>query len=167
VSTYLVVLDGASADEEVQASLARVGDEDAEARFTLLVPADRRKYATEGECWLDAAQRANDALETLKSQGLDVAEAVVGDFLRRKAISDELSREDYNYDAILLFTVPFQPGMDVSRLVPIDIASQLQRRHRLSVTHHVLGGGSTGAAAESWSSRRLHELKYASLSQRN
>jgi hypothetical protein len=166
VSTYLVVLDGARADSEVQLSLARIDEEDAAARFTLLVPADRRKYATEGECWLDAAQRANDALETLKAQGLDVTEAVVGDFMRRKAISDELSREDQDYNAVLLFTVPFRPGMDVSRLVPLDIASQLQRRHRLSVTHVEVGGGN-GALTETWFSRRLHELKYASLGQRN
>ena len=166
MSTYLVVLDGARAQDEVQASLVGVKEDDAEARFTLLVPADRRKFATEGECWLEAAQRANDALEVLKALGLDVTEAVVGDFLRRKAISDELSRDERSYDAILLFTIPYSRGMDVSRIVPADIATQLQRRHQLPVYHFPIGE-SAGPRPESWFTRRLQELKCASLSQRN
>jgi hypothetical protein len=166
VSTYLVVLDGARAEHEVQASLVAVRNEDAKAQFTLLVPADRRKFATEGECWLEAAQRANHGLETLKALGLDVAEAVVGDFLRRKAIGDELGRGEHHYDAILLFTIPFSRGMEVSRIVPVDIAGQLERRHGLPVRHFATGGGG-GPRPDSWFTRRLQELKYASLSQRN
>jgi hypothetical protein len=166
MSRYLVVLDGARAEHEVQANLIGVRDEDADAQFTLLVPADRRKFATEGECWLEAAQRANHALETLKALGLDVAEAVVGDFLRRKAISDEVGRGEHGYDAILLFTVPYSRGMDVSRIVPADIESQLERRHRLPVRHIAVGGGA-GPRPDSWFTRRLQDLKYASLSQRN
>jgi len=165
MSTYLVVLDGAKAEDEVLTSLASIVDEDESARFTLLVPADRRKFASEGECWLEAAQRANSALETLKALGLDVKEAVVGDFMRRKAISDELRRGERIYDEILLFTVPYLRGMDVSRIVPGDISSQLQRRHRLPVRH--IAVGAEVITPESASARRLRELKYASLSQRN
>lgn len=166
MTAYLIVLDGAGAEAEVQANLAQISREDTAACFTLLVPADRRKHATEGECWLEAAQRATHALETLQAQGLDVTEAVVGDFLRRKAISDELNRGERDYDAVLLFTLPFRPGMEVTRLVPVDIASQLQRRHHLPVTQ-VEVGGRRGASSQTWFTRRLHELKYASLSQRN
>jgi hypothetical protein len=68
-------------------------------------------------------------------------------------------------DEILLFTVPFLRGMDVSRIVPGDIASQLQRRHRLPVRHITVGA--TRVVPESAFARRLRELKYASLSQRN
>ncbi len=165
MSTYLVVLDGAKAEKEVLTSLANLKEEDAEAHFTLLVPADRRKFVSEGECWLEAAQRATTALETLQGLGLDIAEAIVGDFMRRKAISEELRRGERTYDEILLFTVPFLRGMDVSRIVPGDIASQLQRRHRLPVRHITVGA--TRVAPESAFARRLRELKYASLSQRN
>jgi hypothetical protein len=152
VSTYLVVLDGANAEQEVLASLASVRQEDATARFTLLVPADRRRHVSEGECWLEAAQRANTALETLKALGLDVSEAIVGDFMRRKAIGEELRRAEQAYEAVLLFTVPFQPGMDVSRIVPVNIALQ---------------GDADRAAARFGSVRRLLVQKYASTSQRN
>jgi hypothetical protein len=166
MSTYLVVLDGARADSEVQASLARIKGADDNARFTVLVPADRRKYASEGECWLDAAQRANEALETLKSQALDVAEAIVGDFMRRKAISEELRRAEHAYDEVLLFTTPFRAGMDVSRLVPSDIAVQLERRHRVPVRHTEVGA-KTPSLAQPRFSRRLLVQKYETLSRRN
>lgn len=138
MSSYLVVLDGADAGDEVLSSLARIREEDGAARFTLLIPADRSRLASEGESWLEAAQRASDALEALRAQGLDVAEAVVGDFMRRKAISEELRRAEAGYDAVLLYTVPFQRGMDVSRIVPANIADQLERRFGLPVRHYPL-----------------------------
>jgi hypothetical protein len=164
MSTYLVVLDGARADSEVQASLAQIRERDAEARFTVLVPADRRRDISEGESWLDAAQRANEALETLKSQALDVSEAVVGDFMRRKAISEELRRAEHAYDEVLLFTTPFRAGMDVNRLVPSDIAVQLERRHRVPVRHTEVGRRDP---MQQRISRRLLVQKYEALSRRN
>lgn len=165
MSTYLVVLDGAEAEDEVLTTLAGVVDGDFAANFTLLVPADRRRFATEGECWLEAAQRANDALETLKAFGFDVTEAVVGDFMRRKAISEEIRRSERAYDEIILFTLPWVPGLDVSPVTGGDIARQLQHRHCLPVRQVTLDAGQVEPG---WLLvPQLRDLELGSLSRRN
>jgi hypothetical protein len=165
VSTYLVVLDGANADQEVLSSLVRLGERDAAAQFTLLVPADRRRFPTEGECWLEAAQRANEALETLSQGGLAVTQAVVGDFMRRKAISDELLRGEQTYDEVILFTAPLDREMESSSIVRGDIAVQLQRRHQVPVRHIVLDD--KPVQRRIGFSKRFLVAKYGSLSLRN
>jgi hypothetical protein len=165
VSTYLVVLDGAEAEDEVLTTLATVVEDDFAANFTLLVPADRRRFATEGECWLEAAQRANDALETLKAFGFDVTEAVVGDFMRRKAISEELRRSERAYDEIILFTLPYMRGLEVSHVVGGDIARQLRHRHCLPVRQVMVDASEI--TPEWLLMPRMRDLQLASLSRRN
>jgi hypothetical protein len=165
VSTYLIVLDGAEAEDEVLTTLAGVVETDFAANFTLLVPADRRRFATEGECWLEAAQRANGALETLKAFGFDVTEAVVGDFMRRKAIKEELRRGGRAYDEIILFTQPNLRGMDVSYVIGGDIARQLQHRHCLPVRQVMVDARQI--EPEWLLVPQLRDLELASLSRRN
>jgi hypothetical protein len=54
--------------------------------------------------------------------------------------------------------------MDVSRIVPGDIATQLQRRHHVPVHHFPIG---EERRPDSRFAQRLLELKLDSLSQRN
>lgn len=166
MSTYLIMLDGAGPKPEVSETLAGILERDEGARFGLVIPARRRKKATDGECWLEAAQFASSALEALREEGLPVLDAVVGDFMRRKAIREELSREDRHYDEVIVFTVPPTSAVDTYRPDPASIPQQLQRRYGVRVSYIVVEAGPPNRLVPP-ATEKLQVRDYASLSQRN
>ena len=92
--------------------------------FTLVQDLDG---AREGESWQIARDVALEAKADLEMASLQVLEAKVGDPSPLKAIEAELDQGHYEYDGIIISTLP--PG--ISRWLQMDLPSRAQRRFNL------------------------------------
>jgi hypothetical protein len=129
----------------------KLAAQDANAKFTLLVPAtpvgDLVTWE-EGETQEVARSRARSAAEALQRQGINLVSVRVGDADPVLAVDDEYLA-GRRYDAIVISTLP--PGL--SRWIKMDVVSRLRRSHpRLRLIHVVaqspIGGGLVGKGSD-------------------
>jgi hypothetical protein len=107
--------------------------------FTLLVPATPHGLAwaaDPGESGNEEAEQHRAAfVDELRSEGLDVAGAKVGDGDPLAAISDECNFNEY--DELIVSTLPLK----ISKWLRVDLPRKAQAATGLPVTH-VVGSGS-------------------------
>jgi len=127
VARFLLVAHQTADRPELLAVAKELAAGERQAHFTLLVPAtpisDLLTWE-EGETKAVARARADSAAEALRSQGVNVAEVMVGDADPVLAVDDEL-RAGRPYEAVVVSTLP--PG--ISRWVKMDVISRLRRTH--------------------------------------
>jgi hypothetical protein len=109
------------------------------AEFTLLVPATGHGLAwamDPGQSGNDEAERHRGAfLDELRAEGLDVADAKVGDGDPLAAISDECNFNEY--DELIVSTLPLK----LSKWLHVDLPRKAEAATGLPVTH-VIGSES-------------------------
>jgi hypothetical protein len=105
------------------------------AEFTLLVPATGHGLAwaaDPGQSGNEEAERHREAfLDQLRAEGLDVADAKVGDGDPLAAISDECNFHEY--DELIVSTLPLK----LSKWLHIDLPRKAEAATGLPVTHVV------------------------------
>lgn len=129
---YLVVAHQTATSPELMRCVSRLAAEEPRTTFTILVPAtpvDHLLTWEEGETLSIARRKAEDAKALFEERGLTVVDIIVGDASPIMAIGDELRSRPYQYDGIVLSTLP--PG--VSRWLRLDVNTQAQRKFGLPV----------------------------------
>jgi hypothetical protein len=135
---YLVVAHQTATSGALLDKLKALAKDDAEATFTLLVPATPRGQGltwTEGGSIAQAQQVAAAARRALEQAGLRVAGTMAGDASPLQAISDALGPV-VQFDAIVISTLP--PG--VSRWLNMDVHARAKRQFGLPVISVVASG---------------------------
>ena len=125
---YLVVADRGAWSQGFLTGLAPIAKQDLEAQFVLILPMVVTTGVSAAESLREAMESAARARTTLRLAGLQVADAMAGDPLPKKAIEEELSRGVHHYDAIVIGSR--------SRGIPRGIealAAQLERHHGIPV----------------------------------
>jgi hypothetical protein len=106
--------------------------------FILLVPATPHGIAWAADMFAgqsEAEQHRQAFVDRLRSEGLDVAEAKVGDPDPLAALSDECNFNEY--DELIVSTLP----LHVSKWLRIDLPRKARAATGLPVTHVVASGG--------------------------
>ena len=106
-------------------------------RFTLLVPETPHglAWAADPDAGHEDAERHRIAfLEELREEGLDVADAKVGDADPLAAIQDECNFSEY--DEVIVSTLP----LHISKWLRVDLPRKAKAATGLPVTH-VVGSG--------------------------
>jgi hypothetical protein len=135
---YLVVAHQTATSGALLDKLKAIASEDAEAVFTLLVPATPRGQGltwTEGGSIAQAQQVGAAARRAFGQSGLRVDRTMAGDASPLQAISDALGPV-VQYDAIVISTLP--PG--VSRWLNMDVHARARRQFGLPVLSVVASG---------------------------
>lgn len=130
---YLIVAHLTADSLELRTWLEATRSTDSNFRSVLLVPTSPRSYWKTWDVLEDlhaAEARANRAQSLFEEAGIAVERVVIGSREPLSAIEDEL-REDPNFDAIVIATLP--PGL--SRWLRLDLIHQCRRRTGLPVTH--------------------------------
>ena len=136
MAKYLLVAHQTAEAPELIDAARELAAEDAEADFTLLVPAtpvgDLMTWE-EGEAKEVARDRAESASAALRSNGVNVVDVRVGDADPALAIGDEFL-DGRRYQAVIISTLA--PG--ISRWIKMDAVSKVRRQHpKLRVIHVV------------------------------
>jgi len=132
MSRYLVVAHQTATSPELLQRLTELAADDPQVAFAVLVPATPVTHLLvweEGETRAIAQNRATEAKALFESSGLNVVRTVVGDSSPLLAIGDELRRHPYEYEAIVLSTLP--PG--ISRWLRLDVYNQAESKFNLPV----------------------------------
>jgi hypothetical protein len=102
--------------------------------FTLLVPATPHgiAWAADMHAGAEEAERHREAfVEQLRAEGLDVADAKVGDADPLAAIQDECNFQ--RYDELIVSTLPLK----ISKWLHLDLPRKAEAATGISVTHVV------------------------------
>jgi hypothetical protein len=141
MAKYLLVAHQTAERRELLDAALDLAAQDADAEFTLLVPAtpvgDLLTWE-EGEAKEVARARARSAAASLRSHGITVAGAGIGDANPLSAIGDEFLAGG-RYQAIVISTLP--PGL--SRWIKMDVVSRLQRAYPHVRLIHVIADESS------------------------
>jgi len=127
----LVVANQTAESEELLAALQARGDE-GDAEFTVLIPATPHGVSWAADMYAgqeDADYHREALVERLRSIGLDVKEAKVGDPDALAAIQDEVNMGDY--DELIVSTLPKR----ISKWLHLDLPSKAQAATGLPVMH--------------------------------
>ena len=130
---YLVVAHDTARSVELREHLEDIRTRDRNARFTLLIPATHHSGRLT-DTTDDVATAESMAAETraiLRDEGIQLADAKVGDPTPLLAIEDEIRAHPETYDTVILCTFP--PG--ISRWVRMDTAHQVERHLEIPVEH--------------------------------
>jgi coproporphyrinogen III oxidase len=136
MSNYLVVAHQTTANDELVQALKAVAERDRESEFELVVPATRITHLltwVEGESEEVARSTAVEASRVLRQAGLNLVNTVVGPADPMKAIEDTAIRQDRQYEAIIISTLP----LGVSRWLKRDLPSRVRSRLGVKVEHVV------------------------------
>lgn len=136
MAKYLLVAHQTAERQELLDAALELAASDAQAEFTLLVPATPVAHLLaweEGETKAVARSKARSATVALERNGIKVTEARVGDADPVLAVHDEFVA-GRRYDAIVISTLP----AGVSRWIGMDVVSRLRRQHpRVRLIHVV------------------------------
>ncbi len=105
-----------------------------DAEFTLLVPSTPHGLTWAADMFAggrEAEQHRRAFVEELRAEGLDVAEAKVGDPDPLAAVEDEANFHDY--DEVIVSTLP----LHVSKWLRVDLPRKVKAATGLPVTHVV------------------------------
>ena len=139
----LVVANQTAESEELLAALKARSDE-GPAEFTVLIPATPHGVAWAADMFAgeEGARGHRDAMvERLRSIGLDVKEAKVGDPDALAAVQDEVAFHDY--DEVIVSTLP----LHVSKWLRVDLPRKVKAATGLPVTHVVASEAKAGASS--------------------
>lgn len=131
MTEYLVVAHETASSPALRDTLRDIRDTDADASFTLVVPAKKVEHLltwTEGEATAVAQATAMAARDEWERDGLRVTEAVSGDESPLQAIADALNGRRA-YEAVVISTFP--PGL--SRWLKLDVHARARKRFHLPV----------------------------------
>lgn len=131
---YLVVAHQTADSQELIEAVRAVVDAEADAAFTLLVPAtpvDHLSTWTEGGARAVAASQAERARAALEDAGVSVAEVQIGDGNPLLAVRDALLA--HPYDAVVVSTFPLKK----SRWLRANLVEKLERAVDVPITHVV------------------------------
>jgi hypothetical protein len=136
-SRVLVVANRTAESPELLDAL-RAREVQGPCEFILLVPATPHGIAWAADMFAgqsEAEQHRQAFVDELRSEGLDVAEAKVGDPDPLAALSDECNFNEY--DELIVSTLP----LHVSKWLRIDLPRKARAATGLPVTHVVASGG--------------------------
>lgn len=125
MAKYMLVANQTIQSAELRDAALELQAHDQQADMTLIVPATRVVHGLiwdEVETKAVAQSRLEAGLAWLKTEGVHVVEARVGDEDPVLAVEDELRRD--RYAGVVISTLP--PG--VSRWLKLDVVSRIQRR---------------------------------------
>ncbi len=134
MSKFLVVANQTAISAELTGALMEKAKGDRAAQFILVVPAtpvEHLQTHEEGEARQIAARRAGRALTHLVDAGIPIVGAHVGAISLEDAIGEALAEHTSDFDGIIISTLP--PA--ASRCYSSDLASKLESRFKLPVTH--------------------------------
>ena len=148
MAKYLLVAHQTAERRELLDAALDLAARDAQAEFTLVVPATPVAHLLiweEGETKEVAQTKARSAAASLRRNGIKVIEAKVGDADPVLAIEDEFLAGGA-IKAVVISTLP----AGVSRWVRMDVVSRLRRRHPdLDLIHVVSDAAPTQAPPNS------------------
>ncbi len=130
--TYLLVAHQTADSEELVEAVAEIAGREADAEFTLLVPATPVEHLatwTEGENQAVAREAADRARKSLEESGVTIKDALVGDASPFTAIQDALLVG--RYDALVVSTLPLK----ASRWLRMDLIHRLERAVSMPIIH--------------------------------
>ncbi len=130
--TYLLVAHQTADSEELVEAVAEIAGREADAEFTLLVPATPVEHLatwTEGENQAVAREAAERARKSLEGAGVTIAGTIVGDASPFTAIQDALLVG--RYDALVVSTLPLK----ASRWLRMDLIHRLERAVGMPIVH--------------------------------
>ena len=141
-ASVLVVANQTAESEELLAAL-KARAEEGPVEYTLLVPATPHGLAWAANMHADkgqseAEQHLEGMVERLRSNGLDVTEAKVGDPDALAAVQDEANF--HSYDEVIVSTLPLK----MSKWLKIDLPHKVGHATGLPV-RHVTAGASDGS----------------------
>ena len=131
--TYLIVAYQTAGGQPLRDAISEVSRRNRGVEFRLLVPATRIQHLftwSTGEADAVAKAKADEVAQELRSVGVPLTDAVVGDPDPFTAVVDELAARP-DVDGILVSTFP--PG--VSRWLRADLPSRLRKETGLPVIH--------------------------------
>jgi len=132
MSGYLVVAHQTARSADLLRYLSRVVAQDAEAEFTLLIPATPPSHLLvweDGEAGAIAERSAEEAGQLLSASGLRVVRSVVGNASPLEAIEEELRTHPEEHASVILCTLP--PG--VSRWLGMDVPHAIDEQFKVPV----------------------------------
>ncbi len=135
MAKYLLVAHQTAQAPELLAAAKNLAAADAQAEFSLLVPATpigNLLVWEEGETMDVAQSAAQSAADSLERHGIKVVRVKVGDADPVLAVDDMLREEPY--ETIVLSTLP----IGLSRWVKMDVVSRLRRQHPALRVLHVI-----------------------------
>lgn len=138
MSKYLLVAHQTAARTELLDAARELARGDAEAVFTLLVPATPAADLLtweEGETKDLARHAADSAAVAMRTRGINLGEVKVGDADPVVAVDDEYVAGN-RYDTIVISTLP----AGISRWIKMDVVSRLQRKRPNTRVIHVESG---------------------------
>src|SRR5919198_6716749 len=127
----LVVANQTAESEELMAALKARSDE-GPAEFTVLIPATPHGVAWAADMFAgeeEAAEHRDAMIQRLRSIGLDVRDAKVGDPDALAAIQDEVNFN--RYDELIVSTLPLK----ISKWLRIDLPRKAEAATGLPVLH--------------------------------
>lgn len=129
----LVVANQTAESEELLAALKGRADQ-GPVEFTVLIPATPHGVAWAADMFAgeeEAGYHRDALVERLRSIGLDVNTAKVGDPDALAAIQDEVNLADGKYDELIVSTLPRR----LSKWLHLDLPSKAEACTRLPVLH--------------------------------
>jgi hypothetical protein len=130
-ASVLVVANQTAESEELRSAL-RARDQAGEVEFTLLVPATPHGVAWAADMFAgeeEAQQHLDAMVERLRTIGVDVKEAKVGDPDALAAVQDECNF--HSYDEVIVSTLP----LHLSKWLHIDLPRKVEACTGLPVQH--------------------------------
>ncbi len=135
MAKYLLVAHQTAQTPELLEAAKNLAAADAQAEFSLLVPATpvgNLLVWEEGETMDVARSTAQAAADSLKRHGINIVGVQVGDADPVLAVDDVL--RDQRYETIVLSTLP----IGISRWLKMDVVSRLRRQHPALRVLHVI-----------------------------
>ena len=140
MASYLVVANQTALSDELSRYVTDLVSNDADASFTLLVPATppaQLETWTPGAAELGAQRVARAARTRFEANGAHVVRTAVGDPDALLAIEDELCERPGVYDALVICTLP----LGVSRWMRLDVPRRAGATFGLRVVHVTADAG--------------------------
>jgi hypothetical protein len=135
MAKYLLVAHQTAQAPELLEAAKNLAAADAQAEFSLLVPATpvgNLLVWEEGETMDVARSTARSGADSLKRHGINIVGVKVGDADPVLAIEDAL--RDQPFETIVLSTLP----IGISRWLKMDVVSRLRRQHPALRVLHVI-----------------------------
>jgi len=137
MARYLIVAHQTAESAELRTALRDITQRDAEATFTLLIPATPVNHLigwTGGESVAVARDVGERARARWEADGVAVEDVVVGDANPVYAVADLFNQD--KWDAVVVSTL----AAGVSRWLNLDVVSRIEREVDVPVTHIATAG---------------------------
>jgi hypothetical protein len=137
MARYLIVAHQTAESPELRTAIRDIATRDADAVFTLVVPATPVTHLigwTGGESAAVALEAGQRASERWEADGIEVEEVVVGDANPVYAVADAFNLG--KWDEVVVSTL----AAGASRWLKMDVVSRIEREVDVPVTHVAAAG---------------------------